>query len=82
MKNKTNKEALKNPWFYVSVIAVLIIIVLGYMLVVPKTGETVRQKDAEELKSSPSAATASAGSYDDFDGELCFIGGLYEYADL
>ncbi len=46
---KINTGVLKNPWFYVSVIAVIAILILGYMLIKPDqtgiTGNVVREKN-------------------------------------
>jgi protein-disulfide isomerase len=44
MENKKNLGALKNPWFYVSIIAVIVIIILTYSLIKPSgTEATIRE---------------------------------------
>jgi protein-disulfide isomerase len=46
---KINADVLKNPWFYVSVVAVIAILILAYMLIKPDqtgiTGNVIREKN-------------------------------------
>ena len=46
---KINASVLKNPWFYVSVVAVIAILILAYMLIKPDqtgiTGNVVREEN-------------------------------------
>ncbi len=44
MENKKNLSVLKNPWFYVSVMAIIVIIILGYGLIKSSgIGNTIRE---------------------------------------
>jgi len=46
MKEKKNLGALKNPWFYVSVVAVIAILILAYILIKPdQTGNVIREEN-------------------------------------
>jgi protein-disulfide isomerase len=46
MKEKKNLGALKNPWFYVSVVAVIAILILAYILIKPdQIGNVIREEN-------------------------------------
>ena len=52
MKKKKNLGALKNPWFYVSVVAVIAILILAYMLIKPDqtgiTGNVIQPQERQQ----------------------------------
>ena len=52
VEEKINTSALQNPWFYISVIAVIVIIVMSYNLMKPSgvtdTGNTIREREAQQ----------------------------------
>lgn len=67
MKNKLNKKAqgaLKNPWFFVSVIAVIVIMVLAYKVMVP-SGNTIANAGTPTPANIPSQEARIQVSADD-----------------
>lgn len=52
MKERKNLGALKNPWFYVSIIAVIVIIILAYSLIKPsvieETGSSFKEIEGQQ----------------------------------
>jgi len=62
--NTKARVALKNPWFYVSVIAVAIIIVLAYKVMVPGTGSGEMVNEPANTN-KPTTAPASVSIDDD-----------------
>lgn len=64
---KINTSALKNPWFYVSVIAVIVIIVMGYNLMRPSgigsTGNVIKERETQQQ--APTQPTIIEVSEDD-----------------
>lgn len=81
--NKKAKVALKNPWFYVSVIAVAIIIVLAYKIMIPANPETGEIVNKPANANQPTIAPASVSMDDDaFEGEEDAPVTIIEFSDF
>lgn len=82
MENETKKDAPRNPWFYVSMIAVIVIIVLAYKVMVPSTGRVIGNENIPSVpRNAPAEEVSVSGGGDAVLGDKNAPVEIIEFSD-